>query len=82
LSPARTIPARRAAISTPEETVKLWQRTADLSAVIDLLSSDPQWRDALDPARIGVVGFSLGGAAAMEISGARANLDAYAPLLR
>lgn len=64
--------------STPAETVKLWQRTADLSAVIDRLSSDPQWRDALDPARIGVVGFSLGGAAAMEISGARANLDAYA----
>jgi predicted dienelactone hydrolase len=64
--------------STPTETVKLWQRTADLSAVIDRLSSDPQWRGTLDPARIGVVGFSIGGATAMEIAGARANLDAYA----
>jgi predicted dienelactone hydrolase len=64
--------------SSPAETVKLWQRTADLSAVIDRLSIDPEWRDALDPARIGVVGFSIGGATAMEIAGARADLDAYA----
>lgn len=64
--------------STPAATPKIWERTADLSALIDRFSTDAGWRTAIDPARIGVVGFSLGGAAAMEIAGARADLEAYA----
>jgi len=65
--------------STPAETPKLWERTQDLSAVIDALTTDARWSGAIDAGRIGVVGFSLGGgAAAMEIAGAQANLDAYA----
>ena len=64
--------------STPANTPKLWERTQDLSAVIDMLTTDPQWSGVVDADSIGVVGFSLGGAAAMEIAGARANLDAYA----
>ncbi|TIP26617.1 MAG: dienelactone hydrolase [Mesorhizobium sp.] len=64
--------------STPADTPKLWERTQDLSAVIDMMTVDPLWRDVVDPVKIGVVGFSLGGAAAMEIAGARANLGAYA----
>ncbi|TCN29539.1 alpha/beta hydrolase family protein [Sinorhizobium americanum] len=64
--------------STPADTPKLWERTHDLSAVIDRLTTDPHWSGAIDKDRIGVVGFSLGGAAAMEIAGARANLEAYA----
>jgi predicted dienelactone hydrolase len=64
--------------STPANTPKLWERTQDLSAIIDALTTDPSWSEAIDADRIGVVGFSLGGAAAMEIAGARANLDAYA----
>ncbi|MEI2297145.1 alpha/beta hydrolase family protein [Ensifer sp. MJa1] len=64
--------------STPAETPKLWQRTEDLSAVIDMLTTDAQWKGAIKADRIGVLGFSLGGAAAMEISGAEASLEAYA----
>ncbi|WP_455273469.1 alpha/beta hydrolase family protein [Rhizobium herbae] len=64
--------------STPADTPKLWERTQDLSAVINALTTDPSWSRAIDAGRIGVIGFSLGGAAAMEIVGARANLDAYA----
>ncbi|MDZ5696224.1 alpha/beta hydrolase family protein [Chelativorans sp. M5D2P16] len=64
--------------STPADTPKLWERTQDLSAVIDTMTADPLWRDIVDPGKIGVVGFSLGGSAAMEIAGARANLDDYA----
>ncbi|URK88488.1 alpha/beta hydrolase [Rhizobium sp. RCAM05350] len=64
--------------STPADTPKLWERTQDLSAVINALTTDPSWSRAIDAGRIGVIGFSLGGAAAMEIVGAQANLDAYA----
>ncbi|PRD44063.1 dienelactone hydrolase [Phyllobacterium phragmitis] len=64
--------------STPADTPKLWERTQDLSSVIDAMTTDPLWLDITDPHKIGVVGFSLGGSAAMEIAGARANLDAYA----
>jgi predicted dienelactone hydrolase len=59
-------------------TPKLWERTGDLSAVIDAMTADPAWSNVVDSDKIGVLGFSLGGAAAMEIAGARANLDAYA----
>lgn len=64
--------------STPADTPKIWERTEDLSAVIDALTADPQWQNIVDAQNIGVVGFSLGGAAAMEIAGARADLEAYA----
>lgn len=64
--------------STPDDSPKLWERTQDLSALIDRFTTDPEWTGVIDAGRIGVVGFSLGGAAAMEIAGARANLDAYA----
>lgn len=62
--------------STPEATPKIWERAADLSAVLDSITTDKAWR-MVDPARVGVLGFSLGGTAAMEIAGARASLDAY-----
>ncbi|MDR7224375.1 alpha/beta fold hydrolase [Aminobacter aminovorans] len=71
-------PGTTSGSSTPAETPKLWQRTGDLSAVIDALAKDPAWSSVIDADRIGVVGFSLGGATAMELSGARANLEAYA----
>lgn len=64
--------------SQPAETPKLWQRTEDLSALIDMLTTDAEWKGAIKADRIGVLGFSLGGAAAMEISGARASLETYA----
>lgn len=64
--------------STPIDTPKLWERTQDLSTLISTLTTDPAWKDVIDPDRIGVLGFSLGGAAALEIAGARANREAYA----
>lgn len=64
--------------STPQDTPKIWERTGDLSALIDAMTTDPKWRTIIDKDRISVLGFSLGGAAAMEIAGARANLEAYA----
>ncbi|WP_156510346.1 alpha/beta fold hydrolase [Labrenzia sp. OB1] len=64
--------------STPEDTPKLWERTDDLSNVISALLADPAWDKVIAADRIGVLGFSLGGAAALELAGARADLEAYA----
>lgn len=63
--------------STPQDTPKIWERTNDLSTIITSLTSDAQWSSAIDANRVGVLGFSLGGSAALELAGARANLDAY-----
>lgn len=64
--------------STPEDTPKIWQRTDDLSTLISFFTSDDVWQERVDASRIGALGFSLGGAAAMEIAGARADLESYA----
>jgi predicted dienelactone hydrolase len=64
--------------STPIDTPKLWERTDDLATLLTSMTSDPVWEGAIAEDRIGVLGFSLGGAAAMEIAGARANREAYA----
>ena len=64
--------------STPEDTPKLWQRTDDLATVIDRLLADPDWSASIDSGEIGLLGFSLGGAAVLESAGATASLEAYA----
>lgn len=64
--------------STPEDTPKIWQRTDDLSTLIDFLTTHSTWREHVNEKRIGVLGFSLGGAAAMELVGATASLEDYA----
>ena len=63
--------------STPEDTPKIWERTDDLSTIITSLTTNAEWSPSIDANRIGVMGFSLGGSAALELTGARANLDAY-----
>lgn len=64
--------------STPADTPLLWQRVDDLSSIITALGASQDWSHLVDTGRTGVLGFSLGGAAAMKISGARASLEAYA----
>ncbi len=48
------------------------------STLIDFLTTHSTWREHVDEKRIGVLGFSLGGAAAMELVGATASLEDYA----
>ena len=54
--------------STPAATPKIWERTADLSALIDRFSTDAGWRGAIDPARIGVWGSSYSGGHAYVVA--------------
>lgn len=63
--------------SIQTETVKFWERPQDISSLIDTLLADPQWSKAIDPQRIGAIGFSLGGASVMLTAGAHASLDAF-----
>ncbi|TCU24859.1 putative dienelactone hydrolase [Rhizobium azibense] len=64
--------------STPAATSKIWERTEDISTIITALVSDSRWQASINKDRIGVLGFSLGGSTAIELAGARADLDAYA----
>jgi predicted dienelactone hydrolase len=63
--------------STPAATPKIWDRVQDISVLITALSADKNWTTSIDPNRIGILGFSLGGSTAMELAGARGDLSAY-----
>jgi predicted dienelactone hydrolase len=64
--------------STPIATPRIWERTQDLSNIITWMTGDARWQASVDPTKIGVLGFSLGGSTALELIGARADLNAYA----
>jgi predicted dienelactone hydrolase len=64
--------------STPIDTTKIWQRPADLSAVLTALTIDPAWGRSIDETRVGAFGFSLGGQSVLALAGVRASLEAYA----
>lgn len=57
---------------------ELWLRPADLSATLTVLESDPTLRTRLDAEAVGVLGFQLGGTAALAVIGARINGQRYA----
>jgi predicted dienelactone hydrolase len=54
-----------------------WERATDNSEVLDGVLADPQLGPHVDAARIGAVGFSLGGYTVLELAGARTNLAAF-----
>jgi len=64
--------------STPEDTPKLWERSNDLTTVLEWLLRLPAWRHGIDPDKLGSLGFSLGGAAVLRSVGATASVKAYA----
>lgn len=64
--------------STPIDTTRIWQRPADLSAVLNSMLADPEWGPHIDARRIGAFGFSLGGHTALAMAGARVTVEAYA----
>ena len=63
--------------SIPQETVKIWQRPDDLSAILDHVEQSLIKEFHIDMTRVGVVGFSLGGHTALSIVGAQADQNAY-----
>lgn len=63
--------------SLPARTVMPWERTADLTAVLDHLAADPPPGLRPDMDRVGALGFSLGGGAVLMASGARLSKQAF-----
>lgn len=64
--------------STPIATPRIWERARDLSDIITWMRDNATWKTSVDASKIGVLGFSLGGSTALELIGARADLNAYA----
>ncbi len=61
----------------PEGFVVWWERARDVSVLLDHLLADEVFGSRIDPDRIAVAGFSLGGATALLVAGARIDLDRW-----
>jgi len=57
--------------SDPHQTPMIWQRTQDMSAVLDALEAGDLGGFAPDMDRVAAMGFSLGGGAALSLAGAQ-----------
>jgi predicted dienelactone hydrolase len=53
-------------------SVRFWERTRDVSFVLDQLLQEPLLRERIDENRIGFVGYSMGGMTGLGLAGARA----------
>ncbi|MEJ6391905.1 hypothetical protein V8J82_01475 [Gymnodinialimonas sp. 2305UL16-5] len=63
--------------SSPRRTVRLAERAADVSAVLDHLLADPYFATRIDADRISALGFSLGGSTVLGLAGLRLDAEAY-----
>lgn len=62
--------------ASAQAAVRVWERPADISAVIDEIAANPQTYPYIDTTRIAALGFSAGGYTAMAVSGAHVDVDA------
>lgn len=53
----------------PVNFLKIWDRSLDVSFVIDHLTQDTSWRKLIDQSKISMIGFSLGGFTAFALAG-------------
>jgi predicted dienelactone hydrolase len=63
--------------SSPRRSVRLTERAADLRAALDHLLADLAFARHADTSRIAALGFSLGGATALNLVGARTDRALY-----
>lgn len=61
--------------ASAEAAVRVWERPADVSAVLDEIIANPNDYPYIDTDRISILGFSAGGYTAMATSGARVDPD-------
>ena len=63
--------------STPQNTVKIWERPADMSAILSHTASGALDAYSPDMSSVTAMGFSLGAHTALALAGARVNKAAY-----
>lgn len=61
--------------ASAKAAVRVWERPADVSAVLDEITSNPEAYPYIDTGSATVLGFSAGGYTAMALSGARVDPD-------
>ncbi len=61
--------------ASAQAAVRVWERPADITAVLDEITGNPDAYPYIDTTRIAMLGFSAGGYTAMAISGARVDPD-------
>jgi len=66
----------------PIEFAKFWERPQDIRFVLDQLLGSKDLALAIDPNRIGVAGFSLGGYTAITLAGAKMDFQAIKNYLK
>lgn len=57
---------------------EIWERPRDLSRAVDMLFGDPRWTGAIDESEVSIVGYALGGTAAISATGQVLDVDRYA----
>ena len=62
---------------TAEGFLLWWERALDISDVLDSLLADKTWAPRVDPARIGALGYSIGGETVLALAGARIDQQAF-----
>lgn len=70
-------PSTTSGNSIQKETIKLWERPQDLSAITDHAENDGFGAIKIDNTKIAAVGFSLGGHSVLSIAGARVSQAKY-----
>ena len=61
--------------ASAEAAVRVWERPADVSAVLDELTANTEDYPYIDPDQISALGFSAGGYTALALAGARVDPD-------
>jgi predicted dienelactone hydrolase len=67
---------------TPRGSILSWNRAKDLRAALEAAKADPVVGPHIDPARVGLAGFSAGGYTSLVAAGARANPQRFLAFCR
>lgn len=60
----------------PENFVKAWDRPLDVSFTLDHILNNSKFKNIIDPSKIGVAGFSLGGYTTIALAGGEIDYEA------
>lgn len=63
--------------SAAEAVDEIWRRPSDISRALGTVLNDPNWSQHIEESRISVVGFALGGTAALMLSGGELDAQAF-----